>query len=217
MDECIFPLQARWRKVATRRCRNCLAAYDKQTPPGGKFMCTYCGHVSRKPVLDAPNGAPPGGGPGRGAGWPLEWCSAFKCEDGCEKRQALGWLSAGLWITSWGLWLGSWPVRRGWGACKKLREDEKGEEGRRGERRDEAQMSKEERARRKAEERLQARLEREQLEAEEQKQRQEVARLVEERRRERDQKLQLQREGENRGSSKAFVCSSRAGQTSKAA
>ncbi|KAJ7516239.1 hypothetical protein O6H91_22G048800 [Diphasiastrum complanatum] len=47
---------AKWRKEAIRRCRNCLYAYREQSPAGGKFMCTYCGHVSKRPVLDLPNG-----------------------------------------------------------------------------------------------------------------------------------------------------------------
>lgn len=44
----------KWRKEATRRCRNCLTAYKVQTPGGGRFMCTYCGHVSKRPVLEVP-------------------------------------------------------------------------------------------------------------------------------------------------------------------
>lgn len=170
-------------------------------------MCTYCGHVSRKPVLDTPNGAPSGtgGSAGRGPGWLLDWCGALKealCLERCEKGQKVGWLGTGLWLTSWGVWLGSWPLRRGWRACRALqglREDEKGDEGRRGERRDEGPVSKEERARKRAEEKAQARLEREALEVEEQKQRLEVARLVEERRRERDRQLAAQREGKPAG------------------
>jgi len=46
---------AKWRKEATHRCRNCLTAYKDQNPAGGRFMCTYCGHVSRRPVLDISN------------------------------------------------------------------------------------------------------------------------------------------------------------------
>ncbi|KAL8124778.1 uncharacterized protein LOC141718804 [Apium graveolens] len=42
------------RKTATRRCRNCLTPYREQNPGGGKFMCSYCGHVSKRPVLDLP-------------------------------------------------------------------------------------------------------------------------------------------------------------------
>ncbi|CAA6656948.1 unnamed protein product [Spirodela intermedia] len=46
------------RKTATRRCRNCLTPYRDQKPGGGKFMCSYCGHVSKRPILDIPG--PPG-------------------------------------------------------------------------------------------------------------------------------------------------------------
>ncbi|GMI78649.1 hypothetical protein like AT3G51650 [Hibiscus trionum] len=48
------------RKTATRRCRNCLTPYRDQKPGGGRFMCSYCGHVSKRPVLDLPG--PPGPG-----------------------------------------------------------------------------------------------------------------------------------------------------------
>lgn len=48
------------RKTATRRCRNCFTAYRDQNPGGGKFMCSYCGHISKRPVLDLP--VPPGMG-----------------------------------------------------------------------------------------------------------------------------------------------------------
>ncbi|PPD93505.1 hypothetical protein GOBAR_DD09557 [Gossypium barbadense] len=46
------------RKTATRRCRNCLTPYRDQKPGGGRFMCSYCGHISKRPVLDLPG--PPG-------------------------------------------------------------------------------------------------------------------------------------------------------------
>ncbi|KAK9124694.1 hypothetical protein Sjap_014296 [Stephania japonica] len=42
------------RKMATRRCRNCLTPYRDQNPGGGRFMCSYCGHISKRPVLDMP-------------------------------------------------------------------------------------------------------------------------------------------------------------------
>uniref|UniRef100_A0A803QEX6 Uncharacterized protein n=1 Tax=Cannabis sativa TaxID=3483 RepID=A0A803QEX6_CANSA len=42
------------RKTATRRCRNCLTPYREQNPGGGRFMCSYCGHISKRPVLDLP-------------------------------------------------------------------------------------------------------------------------------------------------------------------
>ncbi|XP_024390028.1 uncharacterized protein [Physcomitrium patens] len=47
---------AKLRKLATRLCRNCSSPYRFQTPVGGKFVCTFCGHVSRRPVLDVPPG-----------------------------------------------------------------------------------------------------------------------------------------------------------------
>ncbi|XP_016461147.2 uncharacterized protein LOC107784518 [Nicotiana tabacum] len=46
------------RKTATRRCRNCLTPYRDQNPGAGKFMCSYCGHISKRPILDLP--VPPG-------------------------------------------------------------------------------------------------------------------------------------------------------------
>ncbi|KAJ9547651.1 hypothetical protein OSB04_020194 [Centaurea solstitialis] len=46
------------RKTATRRCRNCLTPYRDQNPSGGRFMCSYCGHISKRPVLDL--SVPPG-------------------------------------------------------------------------------------------------------------------------------------------------------------
>lgn len=39
------------RKTALRRCRNCLTAHRDQNPRGGKFTCSYCGQISRRPVL----------------------------------------------------------------------------------------------------------------------------------------------------------------------
>lgn len=54
---------AKWRKEATRRCRNCFTAYKDQTPAGGRFMCMFCGHVSKRPVLDVPEGASSAGSP----------------------------------------------------------------------------------------------------------------------------------------------------------
>ncbi|KAL9268054.1 hypothetical protein AKJ16_DCAP16793, partial [Drosera capensis] len=42
------------KKTATRKCRNCLTPYRDQNPGGGKFMCSYCGHISKRPVLDLP-------------------------------------------------------------------------------------------------------------------------------------------------------------------
>ena len=46
---------AKWCKEATRLCRNCSSPYRDQTPACGKFVCTFCGHMSRRPVLDVPS------------------------------------------------------------------------------------------------------------------------------------------------------------------
>ncbi|CAA3032256.1 stress response NST1 [Olea europaea subsp. europaea] len=39
------------RKDALRRCWNCLTVYRDQNPRGGKFTCSYCGHISKRLVL----------------------------------------------------------------------------------------------------------------------------------------------------------------------
>eukprot|EP00899_Mesostigma_viride_P006486 jgi/Mesvir1/15839/Mv03388-RA.1 len=44
--------EERLRKQAIKRCRNCLAAYQHQAPFGGRYTCSACGHVSRRPALD---------------------------------------------------------------------------------------------------------------------------------------------------------------------
>ena len=36
-----------------------MTAYKDQNPAGGRFMCTYCGHVSQRPMLDISNVALP--------------------------------------------------------------------------------------------------------------------------------------------------------------
>ncbi|CAM6008603.1 unnamed protein product [Sphagnum balticum] len=192
---------AKWRKEATRRCRNCWSAYRDQTPVGGKFMCTYCGHVSRRPVLDVPRG--PYGS------WPSYW------GDGCGVCGVGSYGGGGLFgkdkcrwdsvlfslfrvvsvvfVSLRWLWQKVWrdervqedPLSGSGGGSQRRGEDASGKEGSRGEK-----------ARRKAEEKRQARMEREQLEAEERRQREEVARLVEERRRLRDEKMEAERESE---------------------
>ncbi|XP_010922706.1 uncharacterized protein [Elaeis guineensis] len=207
------------RKSATRRCRNCLTPYRDQNPGGGRFMCSYCGHISRRPVLDLP------GSVVRSSGI---------INDLVGKN---GWICSQNWSADGN---GSWvsPVPRYWVgggddrclteksysgvvafACKLLtcffssvrwlcrkvfrfgysREDSssdadhKGSSSKRGENGGNLQESRGEKARRKAEEKRQARLEREMLEEEERKQREEVARLVEERRKLRDKKLEAER------------------------
>ncbi|CAK9216997.1 unnamed protein product [Sphagnum troendelagicum] len=182
---------AKWRKEATRRCRNCWSAYRDQTPVGGKFMCTYCGHVSRRPVLDVPSGTHVAGIP------------AHLAQAGAVHSAATGMFSSLLFslfrvvsvvfVSLRWLWQKVWrdervqedPLSGSGRGSQRRGEDASGKEGSRGEK-----------ARRKAEEKRQARMEREQLEAEERRQREEVARLVEERRRLRDEKMEAERESE---------------------
>ncbi|XP_021893871.1 uncharacterized protein LOC110811627 [Carica papaya] len=229
------------RKTATRRCRNCLTPYRDQNPGGGRFMCSYCGHISKRPVLDLP--VPPGlgisnsgiikdlvGKGGRifnGKGW---------TENGWTCGQ--DWLENGNWVGGPISGKSSYLRRNGiFGgddhclaeksysgvvifACKLLtsfffsirwlwrkifRVSSSGDESssdagqrgiltKRGENGANFHESRGEKARRKAEEKRQARLEKELLEEEEKKQREEVARLVEERRRLRDEKMEAEKD-----------------------
>lgn len=232
------------RKTATRRCRNCLTAYRDQNPGGGRFMCSYCGHISKRPVLDLP--VPPGGmgisnsgiikdlvGKGgkilNGKGW---------SENGWMCGQ--DWLENGNWVGGPIAGKSNYWRKNGSGifggdenclaeksysgvvifACKLLtsfflsirwlwrkifRITSSGEDtssdaehrvmlAKRGENGANYHESRGEKARRKAEEKRQARLEKELLEEEERKQREEVARLVEERRRLRDEKTEAEKE-----------------------
>lgn len=262
---------AKWRKEATRRCRNCLTAYKDQNPAGGRFMCTYCGHVSRRPVLDISNVAIPGNSDGFAAsGAPLPASIAqsgiggaggdlggknLRLWNGKELADRASWTGGKSWMGGqlWasGSWLGgSWlGLASYWGhnivsykgifgggeRCSVDQSDSSavnfllrilcffvfctrwvwkklfsgvssGEDGalnasqKAGSKKAEdgfnSQGNKGEKARRKAEEKRQARLEKEMLEEEERKQREEVARLVEERRRLRDEKLEAEKVSE---------------------
>ncbi|KAL6508089.1 hypothetical protein OROGR_024284 [Orobanche gracilis] len=225
------------RKTATRRCRNCLTAYRDQNPGGGKFMCSYCGHISKRPVLDLP--VPPGMGNlgilkdlvGKGGkilngkawsdnGW---ICGQDRLENGscCGGRLFGGDVDHCLAEKSYSrvfifvcrgltaiflcvLWLWRKIFRVSSSRddavtdADRLRMlDNRGENGGIG------QESRGEKARRKAEEKRQARLEKELLEEEERKQREEVARLVEERRRLRDEKMEAEKHCGKGGSPRA--------------
>ncbi|CAM6044565.1 unnamed protein product [Sphagnum compactum] len=211
---------AKWRKEATRRCRNCWSAYRDQTPVGGKFMCTYCGHVSRRPVLDVPSSNSthvagiPGGGPygswspywgdgGGGGGYGSYGGGGgfFGGGDKCRGDSAMFSLFRVFSLLFVSL---RWLCQKAW-RDERVTEDplsggSRGSQHSRGGGGGEDGSTKEgsrgEKARRKAEEKRQARMEREQLEAEERRQREEVARLVEERRRLRDEKMEAKRESE---------------------
>ena len=211
---------AKWRKEATRRCRNCFTAYKVQTPGGGKFTCTVCGHVSKRPVLEVPHLAGQGlpqsaiystaqviHGPGtiliRG---PLK--REMSCWSKASERRGCVWFGENTHLSehcrAWKCVLAVFSLIGTIFSCIAFIWDHV-----RGSRRhncDGSQHSqklkdvmgsihtnKGEKARRKADEKRQARLEKELLEAEERKQREDVARLVEERRRQREEKLQTEK------------------------
>ena len=202
---------AKWRKEATRRCRNCLTAYRIQMPGSGKYVCTYCGHISKRPVLEVagalanPNLVTQGpllGGNGAGmlhlkGAWhgngPLAaWCRA-------AERNRCAWYGEGSHETdkcSLGQSLPApfmfisrilafvWQRLLGIGQSNR---DGSRDSNRVSENTDDFSRIRSEKARRKADKKKQARLQKEMLEAEDRKQREEVALLVEERRRQRDQ------------------------------
>ncbi|PIN15743.1 hypothetical protein CDL12_11602 [Handroanthus impetiginosus] len=229
------------RKTATRRCRNCLTAYRDQNPGGGKFMCSYCGHISKRPVLDFP--VPPGMGDsgilkdlvGKGGkilngkawsdnGWICgqDWLENGNLGGGPFSGKSSYWKNGGglfggdddncltersysrififackalaaFFLSFTWLWRKIFRVsssRHDVSADTERRGllDSRGENGVTG------QESRGEKARRKAEEKRLARLEKELLEEEERKQREEVARLVEEQRRLRDEKMEAEKE-----------------------
>ncbi|XVF37430.1 hypothetical protein REPUB_Repub20aG0007200 [Reevesia pubescens] len=231
------------RKTATRRCRNCLTPYRDQNPGGGRFMCSYCGHISKRPVLDLP--VPPGLGisnsgiikdlVGKGgnilngkkwsengwmcgqdwsengnwvsgsvAGKPSYWrkngTGVFGGDEDClaEKSYSGVVIFACKLLTSFFLSI-RWLLRKIFRVSSSSDDalsdaDHRGMLTKRGENGTSFQESRGEKARRKAEEKRQARLEKELLEEEEKKQREEVARLVEERRRLRDVKMEAEKD-----------------------
>lgn len=231
------------RKTATRRCRNCLTPYREQNPGGGRFMCSYCGHISKRPVLDLP--VPPGMGitnagiikelvgksgkilngkvwsdnswmcgqdllengnwvggsfAGKSSHWRKSGGGFFGGDDHCmaEKSYSGGVIFACKLFTSFFL-----SIRWLWRKIFRIsssREDtasdaeHRGILSKRGENGVDFTESRSDKARRKAEEKRQARLEKELLEEEERKQREEVARLVEERRRLRDERTEAEKD-----------------------
>ncbi|KAL5550650.1 hypothetical protein UlMin_000826 [Ulmus minor] len=231
------------RKTATRRCRNCLTPYRDQNPGGGKFMCSYCGHISKRPVLDLP--VPPGMGlsnsgiikeivgksgkifngkvwsdngwicgqdwlengnwvggsvSGKSAYWQKNGNGHFGGDDNCltEKSYSGVVIFACKLLTSFFLSL-RWLWRKIFRVTSSMEDDSsdaehKGLLAKRGENGGSFHESRGEKARRKAEEKRQARMEKELLEEEERKQREEVARLVEERRKLRDEKMEAEKD-----------------------
>ncbi|KAJ8753796.1 hypothetical protein K2173_000050 [Erythroxylum novogranatense] len=230
------------RKTATRKCRNCLTPYRDQNPGGGRFMCSYCGHISKRPVLDMP--VPPGlisnsgiikdlvgkggkllngkvwsdngwmcnqdwlengnwvGGSvtGMSTDWRKDGNGIFGGDDNCFAEKSYSRVVIFTWklLTSFFLSL-RWLWRKLFRVSSSLEStssdaEHRGMLSKRGENGANYHESRGEKARRKAEEKRQARLERELLEEEERKQREEVARLVEERRRLRDEKLEAEKD-----------------------
>ncbi|XP_020277110.1 stress response protein nst1-like isoform X1 [Asparagus officinalis] len=185
------------KRLATRRCRNCFTPYRDQNPGGGKFMCSYCGHISKRPVLDLPGWQDWSGESVSGP--PRFWVNGGRGGDErcLTEKSYSGVLVFGCRLVgSFFLkvrWVWRKVFRVGSGEDDSLNGEGKGLSNKRGENGGSFQESRGERARRKAEEKRLARLEREMLEEEERKQREEVARLVEERRRLRDEKLEAER------------------------
>uniref|UniRef100_A0ACD5W866 Uncharacterized protein n=1 Tax=Avena sativa TaxID=4498 RepID=A0ACD5W866_AVESA len=183
------------RKTATRRCRNCNNPYRDQNPGGGKFMCSYCGHVSKRPVLDlGPAGKVP-------TGWPCsqDWANAvgdpgYWLDLRCSADNSYSGFSWRLFSCFY--------VSMAWFWKKVFRFGSSGDSGdlgrdgrmltKGGENGGKAEESRVDKAKRKAEEKKLARLEREMLEEDEKKQREEMAKLVEERRRLRDEKAEAE-------------------------
>ncbi|KAM0890498.1 hypothetical protein ACQ4PT_027027 [Festuca glaucescens] len=183
------------RKTATRRCRNCNNPYRDQNPGGGKFMCSYCGHVSKRPVLDlgaagkVPTGWPCSQDWANAVGDPGYWldlrCSADNSYSGFSWRLFSCFYVSIAWFWKKLFRFGSLGDSGGLGQDGRML-TKGGENG------GKAEESKVDKAKRKAEEKRLARLEREMLEEEEKKQREEMAKLVEERRRLRDEKAEAE-------------------------
>ncbi|RAL52032.1 hypothetical protein DM860_016530 [Cuscuta australis] len=229
------------RKTATRRCRNCLTPYKEQNPGAGKFMCSYCGHVSKRPVLELPCGTGLGlSNSGILKGLVGKSGKILNGKVWSDSRWAYGqdWVDNKSWVSASFARKSNYWLKNGGGvfesdhclakksyfwvfvfACKVFtavytiimwlyrkifrissRDDASVDAEHSGildktcENGGNCQESRGEKARRKAEEKRQARLEKELMEEEERKQREEVARLVEERRRLRDEKMEAEKE-----------------------
>lgn len=199
-------MAAKQLKEAIRRCRNCLTAFRDQTPGSGRFMCAYCGHISRRPVLDL-TGVPLGkGGPGNIENYRRISRSNMGTVQGsvrerkCSEESYSGTFIFIVKVLEFSVFFIRWlsgkiqrerSLREGSALNSSCKADiQKSED------KCNFHENKGEKARRKAKEKRQARLEKKMLEEEEKKQREEVARLVEERRRIRNEKLEVEKESE---------------------
>jgi flagellar biosynthesis GTPase FlhF len=206
-------------------------------------MCAYCGHISKRPVLDLP--VPPGLGlsnsgilkdlvgksgkilngkawtdngwicgqdwldngnwvagsfTGKPSHWPKNGGGVFGSDDHCLAEKSYyrivifsGKALSAFFLSILWLWRKIFRISSSDDDAS-VDAEQRRMLARRGENGANCQESKGEKARRKAEEKRQARLEREQLEEEERKQREEVARLVEERRKLRDEKTEAEKD-----------------------
>ncbi|KAH7428283.1 hypothetical protein KP509_10G084500 [Ceratopteris richardii] len=202
---------AKRRKEATRRCRNCLTPYKIQMPGSGKYVCQYCGHISKRPVLEVAGTLAESkslmSGPAltrstsathsksnvQTRGPLAAWCWVTEINCSCpnfmssyNSVQNISEFVIQTWLSLWKklLAIGSLLMNRG------------GNQDGMSELWDEAAKSKLDKARRKSDKKKQLRLQKELFEAEDREQREEVARLVEEMRRERDEaeEIKLQEE-----------------------
>lgn len=193
-------------------------------------MCTYCGHISKRPVLEMPaafshvvgqgstrvshTGAYSGGHLVNGAGM-LSFRGTARSDIGCWSRASerrgctwfgestcggencRAWQSFSRALSFLGIFssFAGYIWRKVTGAGKLTAESSRNSQKLKDDLAN-SHESRGEKARKKANEKKQARLEKEQLEAEERKQREDVARMVEERRRLREEKLQIEQESE---------------------
>ncbi|XP_024528652.1 mitogen-activated protein kinase kinase kinase kinase 4-like isoform X1 [Selaginella moellendorffii] len=162
---------ARWRKEATKHCRNCHSPYRDQTPQAsGKYMCTNCGHASKKPELHVPGDPRPRDLKliDHSTCWRSLW-------EELDKQRFFHlvhrWVELAGKLLAW-LW-------------KKFCRQDGSRDGSQGRQQNAKEIDETEekrgRARRKAEEKRLARLEREKKEEEERRDREEFKRLVDER------------------------------------
>ncbi|KAJ6381536.1 hypothetical protein OIU77_030254 [Salix suchowensis] len=191
------------RKTATRKCRNCLTPYKDQNPgAGGKLLNGKAwsdnGWMCSQEWLDN-GGWACGSVAGQSSYWRKNDSGIFGQDEHClaEKSYSSAVIFVCKLLTSFFL-----SIRWLWRKIFRTSSSEDGTSdaehrvmlAKRRDNEDNFHESRGEKARRKAEEKRQARLEKELSEEEEKKQREEVARLVEERRKLRDEVMEAERD-----------------------